>query len=213
MSIKVITAPISDDEILAIVAEPSVEGLVVAGVREPDPLNWVCSLRNFCPGRNLPVAILHTTTELATLSLGRAAKRFREMDSRRPPRALRKHRIVVDQPGRQLVVNGLPKSLSPEELRVFLFLVRYSGVVFSREELLHRTRSSEVAVDPRIVDVLIGRLRSKIDAGKTSPSHFVTIYGIGYRFHRLGDEFIDGFTGLPFESWPCCPHAEVTTPS
>ena len=187
--------------------------MLVAGVDEPDPLVWVCNLRNSYPGRLLPIAILHSPTELATLSLALAAKRFREMEPPWYPTAHQKQTILVDHPGHQLIVNGTQQKLSPVEFRLFLFLIRYSGVVFSRAELLHRTRSSETAVDPRIIDVMIARLRARIDRAMPARSHFTTLYGIGYGFLRHGDAFIDGFTRRPFESWPCCPDAAATQPA
>lgn len=210
MSVKVITQPVSHDELVALVSGREFEGLLVAGVHEPDPLTWVCNLRNAYPGRTLPIAILHSPTELAPAALALAARRFRDMESSRYPGTPRlKRSILIDQPSRQVVVDGAQTSLSPEEFRLLLFLMRYSDVVFSREELLYRTRPPESAVNPRMIDVLIGRLRSCIDESGTALSHITTVYGIGYRFVRQDEVFIDGFTGRSFESWPCCPDSTV----
>jgi DNA-binding winged helix-turn-helix (wHTH) protein len=213
VSVKVITGPVSQEELVAIFSQQEFEGLMVAGVRDPDPLTWVFNLRSLYPGRTLPIAILHSPAELGAISLTLAARRFREMEVLRHPEAREGSTILIDQPGRRVVVNGTQKKLSPVEFRLLLFLIRYSDIVFSREELLHRTRSSKIAVDPRIIDVLIGRLRSKIDDMQAGPSHFTTLHGIGYRFLRHADDFIDGFTGRPFESWTCCPDSERTAPA
>lgn len=172
------------------------------GVREPDPLLSVRDLRAVYPQLAFSTAILHSANELTGISLSRATRELREAESLPHSELAPKRTLLIDQPGRRLVVNGISRSLSPAELRLFLFLLRYCGIGFSREELLHRTRSSERAVDPRLIDVLIRSLRAKVDNGPPGASLFTTLYGIGYRFMRRDVEFIDGFTGRSFESWP-----------
>jgi len=213
VSVKVITEPLSPSELISICSERAFEGLVVAGIREPDPLMWACDLKKIYPERAVRMAILHSPAELNEVSLPLAARGFRETELAQQPDSHSRRKILVDQPGRQLIVDGIQQNLSPAEFRLFLFFIRYCEVVFSRRELLHRTRPSKSAVDPRIVDVLIGRLRSKIDQGKGAASHFTTFPGIGYQFLRHDDEFIDGFTHRSFESWPCCESTEERTPS
>ena len=62
--------------------------------------------------------------------------------------------------------------------RVF---IAHRGVIFSREEILHRIWSDEVIVLDRTIDVNITRLRRKIGPyGK----HIVTRLGYGYGFEE-----------------------------
>ena len=87
------------------------------------------------------------------------------------------------------------------ELRFLIWFLRYPNIVFSRVELLHRL-SSDALRNPRIVDVFVKRIRSKIDADSRSPEHLITVQGIGYIFQHNSDIFIDSITRDRFESWP-----------
>jgi len=56
-------------------------------------------------------------------------------------------------------------------------------------------------MQPQIVDVLIGRLRQKIDAHHRV-AHIQSVRGIGYMFRHNEDMFFDSLTNQPFLSWP-----------
>lgn len=91
---------------------------------------------------------------------------------------------------------------SPMEFRLLVFFLRYPGVVFSRQELLQHTARSDVSVQPQIIDVMIRRIRMKVELYFQSP-HFVrTARELGYKFAENGDIFFDKITGHRFVSWP-----------
>jgi len=197
----VITQPLPFKELAAIFADTGFEGLLVAGVHDPDPLTWIRELRTLHPGRSLPIAILHSADELTESAVALASSRLRVLHQDATVRPFRRS-VFIDQPGRELRVNGKGLKCSPIEFRILLFLIRHAGIVFSRLELLHRTRAVGRRVDPRIVDVLIARLRAKIDGDHAENSHLIAIRELGYRFDRNSDVFVDVLTGGPFESWP-----------
>jgi hypothetical protein len=199
LPVATITKAVSLDELISVCSAEDFEGLLIAGVHEPDPLTWVSSLRSHCRERWLPTAILHSPDELTKSSIRLAGERFRHMRHVKATGVRLKHQILIDLAGRQVVVNGKRENFGPLEFRILLFLIRFDDVVFSRGELLHRTRSSGRAVDPQIVDVLIRRIRSKFEAAASS---LTTVYGLGYRFLRHDDLYLDRLTGKPFGSWP-----------
>jgi len=54
----------------------------------------------------------------------------------------------------------------------------------SRPELLERVWGYGYFGDTRLVDVHVGRLRSKIEADPARPVLVVTVRGLGYKFER-----------------------------
>src|SRR5262245_6705627 len=113
-------------------------GLVIVGLKQPDPLDWVCELRNLDAFNELPIAV-GGRDELRKQIQGTA------FDGLVATRAVRKTRlprqVFVDQRARELIVNGRRLMCSPMEFRILIFFLRYPNIVFSREELLRRTSS------------------------------------------------------------------------
>jgi DNA-binding response OmpR family regulator len=69
--------------------------------------------------------------------------------------------------------------LTRREFELLRFLVQNKNRVVSRDRLLERVWGMERAVEPRSVDVHVGRLRSKLG---TAGRHIETVIGLGYRF-------------------------------
>lgn len=76
-------------------------------------------------------------------------------------------------------VNGVEVKMPKKEFEILSMLLRNSGRVFSREEILKTIWPEEVVVIDRVVDVNITRLRSKL--GEYS-KNIVTKAGYGYGF-------------------------------
>jgi DNA-binding response OmpR family regulator len=91
------------------------------------------------------------------------------------------------------------------EFRLFLFLLQYPRIVFCREELVKRARLAEGPVDARIIDVLIRRLRRKIEVIAQAPRNLRTVQRLGYLFDYEGDTFIDVETNTPIQPWAYLP--------
>ena len=78
-------------------------------------------------------------------------------------------------------LDGAELPLTKKEFEILALLLAHRGVIFSREEILHRIWSDEVIVLDRTIDVNITRLRRKIGPyGK----HIVTRLGYGYGFEE-----------------------------
>ena len=75
--------------------------------------------------------------------------------------------------------DGEEVSLTKKEFEILSLMLSHRGVIFSREEILHRVWSDEVVVLDRTIDVNITRLRRKI--GRYG-EHIVTRLGYGYGF-------------------------------
>jgi DNA-binding response OmpR family regulator len=77
--------------------------------------------------------------------------------------------------------DGAVLPLTRTEFRLLVELARAQGRVCSREDLLDRVWGYGYFGDSRIVDVHIGRLRSKIEPDPANPAYLVTARGLGYR--------------------------------
>ncbi|UXY10617.1 response regulator transcription factor [Kosakonia sp. ML.JS2a] len=73
-------------------------------------------------------------------------------------------------------------ALTQGEYSLLLALVQNARRVLSREQLLTLTHSESVEVFDRTIDVLIMRLRRKIEANPHQPGFIKTLRGLGYVF-------------------------------
>ena len=89
--------------------------------------------------------------------------------------------LEMDLRRKACTLDGKELPLTKKEFEILALLIAHPGVIFSREEILHRIWSDEVIVLDRTIDVNITRLRRKIGPyGK----HIVTRLGYGYGFEQ-----------------------------
>ncbi|TYL49063.1 response regulator [Marinomonas sp. IMCC 4694] len=84
-------------------------------------------------------------------------------------------RILQDQDGQSV-------TLTLGEFSLLDVLARHPDRIFSREQLIEQSRGLETEVFDRTVDVLILRLRRKIEANPKMPQFIKTQRGLGYFF-------------------------------
>jgi two-component system, OmpR family, response regulator ResD len=90
--------------------------------------------------------------------------------------------LLIDPPGRQVLVDGEEAQLTGREFDLLLFFVTHPGQVFSRTQLMDAVWQYSFYTDTSTVTVHIRRLRSKIEADPAKPRYLETVWGIGYRF-------------------------------
>jgi DNA-binding winged helix-turn-helix (wHTH) protein len=73
-------------------------------------------------------------------------------------------------------------SLRRSEFDLLLAFLRAPGRVLSRDYLLDAVAGRPSAAFDRSIDVLVGRLRRKIEADPKSPTLIITVPGAGYKF-------------------------------
>jgi DNA-binding response OmpR family regulator len=74
--------------------------------------------------------------------------------------------------------------LTPQEFKTLKFFVQNEERVISRTELLNEVWGYQNYPSTRTVDNHILKLRQKLEQDPANPSHFRTVYGIGYKFVR-----------------------------
>ena len=94
--------------------------------------------------------------------------------------------LVVDVPARRAVLAGRELALTVREFDLLAFLVRHPGQAFGRPELLERVWGWSFG-DSSTVTVHVRRLREKVEADPTEPRRISTVWGVGYRYDRVGD--------------------------
>lgn len=78
--------------------------------------------------------------------------------------------------------DGSDVHLTRGEFELLLALVRHRGRVMQRDALLDALSGRERDPFDRTVDVLVGRLRKKIERDPKDPDLIITVHGIGYVF-------------------------------
>ncbi len=91
--------------------------------------------------------------------------------------------LALDLDARTLTdAGGNDLALTPSEFGLLSVLVRGAGRALSRDHLLQAVAGREAQAFDRSIDVLVGRLRRKIEADPKNPRLIVTVPGVGYRF-------------------------------
>ena len=119
----------------------------------------------------------------------RAALRRRDTDvdaSAGVEGSLRLGGLVIDPAGRTVTRDDSEIALTRTEFDLLATLARHPGQVFARDALLDRVWGYDYLGDSRLVDVAIGRLRSKVEADPANPTLVLTVRGAGYKAARPG---------------------------
>jgi two-component system response regulator RegX3 len=89
-------------------------------------------------------------------------------------------RIDIDR--HSVSVRGEAISLPLKEFDLLELLVRNSGRVLTRGQLIDRVWGNNYVGDTKTLDVHIKRLRAKIEKDPAEPAHLLTVRGLGYKF-------------------------------
>ena len=79
-------------------------------------------------------------------------------------------------------VDGATVSLPLKEFELLEMLLRNSGRVMTRGQLIERVWGADYVGDTKTLDVHVKRLRAKIEPDPSAPQHLVTVRGLGYKF-------------------------------
>lgn len=80
-----------------------------------------------------------------------------------------------------VMVNGKQITLPLKEFDLLEYLLRNSGRVLTRGQLIDRVWGVDYVGDTKTLDVHVKRLRGKIEADPAKPEHLVTARGLGYK--------------------------------
>ncbi len=83
--------------------------------------------------------------------------------------------------------NGEAHELTEKEAMILKVLAEHGGEIVSREDLLEKVWGYDVFPSTRTVDNFILRLRKRFEKDPANPRHFLTVWGVGYRFLAAGE--------------------------
>jgi two-component system, OmpR family, alkaline phosphatase synthesis response regulator PhoP len=83
--------------------------------------------------------------------------------------------------------NGESQELTEKEAMILKVLAEHGGQIVSREDLLEKVWGYDVFPSTRTVDNFILRLRKRFEKDPANPRHFLTVWGVGYRFLTDGE--------------------------
>ncbi len=92
--------------------------------------------------------------------------------------------LRVDLAARRVTAGGSEIALRPKEFDVLALLVRTSGTVVTREQLIEEVWDENWWGSTKTLDVHINSIRRKLGERAGSPSRITTIRGVGYRLER-----------------------------
>lgn len=90
--------------------------------------------------------------------------------------------VKIDIDRHQVSISGMAVSLPLKEFELLEFLVRNTGRVLTRTQLIDRVWGSDYFGDTKTLDVHVKRLRAKIEKDPANPVFIRTIRGLGYKF-------------------------------
>jgi len=89
--------------------------------------------------------------------------------------------IRMDLDKHQVTVNSTPVTFPLKEFELLEYLMRNSGRVLTRSQLIDRVWGNDYFGDTKTLDVHIKRLRAKVETDPANPTIIHTIRGLGYK--------------------------------
>ena len=88
----------------------------------------------------------------------------------------------VDQQRLEVSLDGAILGLTTKEFELMDLFIKNPGVIFSRDEIIKEIKGIDAHLFSRSIDILISRLRHKIEDDPKDPQLIKTIWGKGYMF-------------------------------
>ncbi|MGB6182363.1 MAG: response regulator transcription factor [Rhodococcus sp. (in: high G+C Gram-positive bacteria)] len=92
--------------------------------------------------------------------------------------------VRMDVERHVVMVGGSQITLPLKEFDLLEYLLRNSGRVLTRGQLIDRVWGADYVGDTKTLDVHVKRLRSKIEADPAKPVHLLTVRGLGYKLEE-----------------------------
>ena len=93
--------------------------------------------------------------------------------------------VRLDAARHEVSVRGDLVALPLKEFELLELLLLNAGRVLTRDVLIDRIWGPNYFGDTKTLDVHVKRLRAKVEEDPRSPTHIVTVRGVGYRFEKV----------------------------
>ncbi len=95
---------------------------------------------------------------------------------------LRFRDLTLDSERRTVELDGSPLELTTMEFELLALFARNPGKPLTRDEILNGLRGIDAQIFSRSVDILVSRLRQKLNDTAKQPRFIKTVWGRGYTF-------------------------------
>ncbi|GAB2931143.1 two-component sensory transduction protein RegX [Rhodococcus aerolatus] len=89
--------------------------------------------------------------------------------------------VRMDVERHTVAVDGRAVALPLKEFDLLEYLLRNSGRVLTRGQLIDRVWGADYVGDTKTLDVHVKRLRAKVEPDPAHPRHLLTVRGLGYK--------------------------------
>ena len=107
---------------------------------------------------------------------------LRRIGDEEEKRTISQGRFKIDTYAKKVFKEDKEIDLTPKEYSIIKLFLENPEKAFSRDELMDLIWGENYIADPKIVDVNIRRLRSKIECSSSKQGYIETIWGFGYRW-------------------------------
>ena len=90
--------------------------------------------------------------------------------------------LEINTERRTVELEGAPLDLTTMEYQLLTLFAANPGRTFSRDEILNELRGIDAQIFSRSVDILVSRLRHKLNDTAKQPRFIKTVWGTGYTF-------------------------------
>lgn len=105
-----------------------------------------------------------------------------EVEVSSPDMILEGGRVRLDVERHTVFVDDNPVPMPLKEFDLLEYLMRNSGRVLTRGQLIDRIWGADYVGDTKTLDVHVKRLRTKIEKEPSRPEQLITVRGLGYKF-------------------------------
>ncbi len=96
----------------------------------------------------------------------------------------KKRDLSLDEEKMSITFLGKELNLTVAEYEILAYLIKKAGGVVSREELIYNIDAINEDTTNKSIDVMIGRIRNKLNEDSKNPKYIHAIRGIGYKLHN-----------------------------
>ncbi|WP_331773831.1 response regulator transcription factor [Sulfurospirillum sp. 1612] len=89
--------------------------------------------------------------------------------------------LLLDENKMRITLMGEELNLTVAEYEILAYLIKKAGGVVSREELIYNVDSIGEDTTNKSIDVIIGRIRTKLNENPKDPRYIHSVRGIGYK--------------------------------
>ncbi len=106
----------------------------------------------------------------------------RTSNTKETPKIESKKIFTFDSTKLEIYKNNKALHFTMAEYKILEYLLKKSGLPISRQEILMNVDSIKYESNIKSIDVIVGRIRQKIEENSKEPQYLLSIRGVGYKF-------------------------------